>query len=129
MLTVDANTGIGIREAEVRILDFQNNEIVSIQVSQYGLGVYLERNKMYFQRKQEAQTITAVLDGVAASDILCTEDWLSATKTGTDNNSLTIRVTEAAEDRVAYVTFKGYSDRIEVHQSKYAIMILIVKME
>lgn len=121
VLTVDANTGIGIREAEVRILDFQNNEIVSIQVSQYGLGVYLERNKMYFQRKQEAQTITAVLDGVAASDILCTEDWLSATKTGTDNNSLTIRVTEAAEDRVAYVTFKGYSDRIEVHQSKYAI--------
>lgn len=121
VLTVDANTGIGIREAEVRILDFQNNEIVSIQVSQYGLGVYLERNKMYFQRKQEAQTITAVLDGVAASDILCTEDWLSATKTGTDNNSLTIRVTEAAEDRVAYVIFKGYSDRIEVHQSKYAI--------
>lgn len=121
VLTVDANTGTGIREAEVRILDFQNNEIVSIQVSQYGLGVYLERNKMYFQRKQETQTITAVLDGVAASDILCTEDWLSATKTGTDNNSLTIRVTEAAEDRVAYVTFKGYSDRIEVHQSKYAV--------
>lgn len=121
VLTVDANTGTGIRETEVRILDFQNNEIVSIQVSQYGLGVYLERNKMYFQRKQETQTITAVLDGVAASDILCTEDWLSATKTGTDNNSLTIRVTEAAEDRVAYVTFKGYSDRIEVHQSKYAV--------
>lgn len=41
--------------------------------------------------------------------------------TGTDNKSLTIRVTEVTENRVAYVTFKGYSDRIEVHQSKYAV--------
>lgn len=122
VLTVDANSGSGTRTADVKVFDFDKNEIATVQVSQYGAGLYLEQNKMYFQRKMAAQTIAVMLpDGMVASDIQCTESWLSATMTGTDNNSLTVRVTEATEDRVAYITFKGYSDRIEVHQSKYAV--------
>lgn len=122
LLEVDANSKSEARVADVKVLDFDNNEISSMQVSQYGTGLYVEKDKMYFQRNLGAQTITVNLpDGMMASDIQCSENWLSATMTGTDNKSLTIRVTEATENRVAYVTFKGYSDRIEVHQSKYAV--------
>lgn len=122
VLTVDANTENSAREAEIKVLDFDKNEITILQVFQYGAGVHIEQNKMYFQRKPEAQTITVKLpDGMTGSDIQCSENWLSATMTGTDNNSLTIRVTETTENRMAYVTFKGYSNRIEVHQSKYAV--------
>ena len=122
VLTVDMNTGNSAREAEIKVLDFDKNEIASVKVSQFGTGVYLEQSKIYFERPQQSLTIEVnVPDALTASDIQCSENWLSATMTGTDNKSLTIRVTEATENRVAYVTFKGYSDRIEVHQSKYAV--------
>lgn len=121
-LTIDANNRKEGRSADVKVFDFDNNEIASMQVVQYGTGLFVEQSKMYFQRNFGAQTIVVNLpDGMMASDIQCSENWLSATMTGTDNKSLTIRVAEATEDRVGYVTFKGYSDRIEVHQSKYAV--------
>lgn len=121
-LTVDANTENSAREAEIKVLDFDKNEIASIKVSQFGTGVYLEQSKIYFERPQQSLTIEVnVPDALTASDIQCTENWLSATLTGTGRNALTIRVTEAAENRVGYVTFSGYPDRIEVRQSKYAV--------
>lgn len=122
VLTVDANTGNSAREAEIKVLDFDKNEIASIKVSQFGTGVYLGQSKIYFERPQQSLTIEVnVPDALTASDIQCTENWLSATLTGTGRNALTIRVTEAAENRVGYVTFSGYPDRIEVRQSKYAV--------
>lgn len=122
VLTVDMNTGNSAREAEIKVLDFDKNEIASVKVSQFGTGVYLEQSKIYFERPQQSLTIEVnVPDALTASDIQCSENWLSATLTGTGRNALTIRVTEAAENRVGYVTFSGYPDRIEVRQSKYAV--------
>ena len=122
VLTVDTNTGNSAREAEIKVLDFDKNEIASVKVSQFGTGVYLEQSKIYFERPQQSLTIEVnVPDALTASDIQCSENWLSATLTGTGRNALTIRVTEAAENRVGYVTFSGYPDRIEVRQSKYAV--------
>lgn len=122
VLMVDANTGNNVREAEIKVLDFDKNEIASVKVSQFGTGLYLEQSKIYFERPQQSLTIAVnVPDALTASDIQCTESWLSATLTGTGRNALTIRVTEAAENRVGYVTFNGYPDRIEVRQSKYAV--------
>lgn len=122
VLTVDTNTGNSAREAEIKVLDFDKNEIASVKVSQFGTGVYLEQSKIYFERPQQSLTIEVnVPDALTASDIQCSENWLSATLTGTGRNALTIRVTEAAENRVGYVSFSGYPDRIEVRQSKYAV--------
>lgn len=122
VLTVDANTGNNVREAEIKVLDFDKNEIASVEVFQFGTGLYLEQRKIYFERPQQSLSIAVnVPDALTASDIQCSENWLSATLTGTGRNVLTIRVTEAAENRVGYVTFSGYPDRIEVRQSKYAV--------
>lgn len=74
VLTVDMNTGNSAREAEIKVLDFDKNEIASVKVSQFGTGVYLEQSKIYFERPQQSLTIEVnVPDALTASDIQCSE--------------------------------------------------------
>ena len=53
------------------------------------------------------------------SGIICSDDWFTATLTG--DGGLTVRVTDASENRKGVVSFAGFSKTLEIRQSKYAL--------
>lgn len=119
-LAAAANQSEEARTATVEMLDISGTPVGTVEVSQKGRGVELSADVMFFDRTSSSQTVDISVTGdFNQSGIICSDDWFTATLTG--DGGLTVRVTDASENRKGVVSFAGFSKTLEIRQSKYAL--------
>lgn len=119
-LAAAANHSEEERTATVEVLDIAGTTVGTVEVAQKGRGVELSADVMFFDRTSSSQTIDISATGdFNQNSIICSDDWFTATLTG--DGGLTVRVTDASENRKGVVSFAGFSKTLEIRQSKYAL--------
>ena len=107
------------REAKIVISNKTKTLSFTLTVSQRGIKFIPSQTKVGFDKNYSNKTITidTNIDWEASSN----QSWCTISKNG---NNLTIRATPysgSAANRKAIISFKGFSTKIEVDQSKYAL--------
>lgn len=107
------------REAKIVISNKTKTLSFTMTVTQHGIKFVPSQTKVGFDKNQSNKTITinTNIDWEASSN----QSWCTISKNG---NNLTIRATPysgSTANRKATISFKGFSTKIEVDQSKYAL--------
>ena len=117
-LTVEPNTSGSARKAKLAIKSSAGSTLAEMNVAQEENKIELSLNRIICDRKGLTKTIT--VNGFGDYNATSTADWCTVTKS-TDGNLLTITIKPTEENRKCEIKFEGFSNRIEVKQSKYAI--------
>lgn len=119
-IETDANLMVNERQTLVSILAETGETLAELEVKQSGRNIKFGTEKVYFNRKAGTQTIDITLpDDVDQSQINSSANWLTATISA-DRSKLILRTTETQVDRIANITVSGFTQKLEIHQSKYA---------
>ena len=107
------------RKGVVTLKSKDGKKSVTLNIVQKGIKFIPSQTKVCFDKNYSNKTITinTNLDWEASSN----QSWCTLTKNG---NNLTIRATPysgSTANRIATISFKGLSTKIEVDQSKYAL--------
>ena len=119
VLKAEANDKETERKGVVTLKSKDGKKSVTLNIVQKGIKFIPSQTKVCFDKNYSNKTITinTNLDWEASSN----QSWCTLTKNG---NNLTIRATPysgSAANRIATISFKGLSTKIEVDQSKYAL--------
>ena len=116
--SLTANTTGKERKAAITIKPNEGNLSVKMNITQLKAAIYVSKEKIWFDRNTGNQTITITDDLDNWEVESSSASWCTFTKSG---NNLTIRVNATNDDREAIIKFKGYSNILNVAQSKYAV--------
>ena len=119
VLKAEANDKEIERKGVVTLKSKDGKKSVTLNIVQKGIKFIPSQTKVCFDKNYSNKTITinTNLDWEASSN----QSWCTLTKNG---NNLTIRATPysgSTANRIATISFKGLSTKIEVDQSKYAL--------
>ena len=119
VLKANSNDKETERKGVVTLKSKDGKKSVTLNIVQKGIKFIPSQTKVCFDKNYSNKTITinTNLDWEASSN----QSWCTLTKNG---NNLTIRATPysgSAANRIATISFKGLSTKIEVDQSKYAL--------
>ena len=119
VLKAEANDKETERKGVVTLKSKDGKKSVTLNIVQKGIKFIPSQTKVCFDKNYSNKTITinTNLDWEASSN----QSWCTLTKNG---NNLTIRATPysgSTANRIATISFKGLSTKIEVDQSKYAL--------
>lgn len=107
-------------ESRNTVIYFRNksNELLSqIKIVQEGAYLEISNKNISFDKNSNYRTIE--IDTSASHlEAESSESWCTFSING---NNLTVRATASTTERTAVITFKGFSEQITVHQSKYAV--------
>ena len=117
-LTAEPNTSGSVRKAKLAIKSSAGSTLAEMNVAQEENKIELSLNRIICDRNGLTKTIT--VNGFGDYVATSTADWCTVTKS-TDGNLLTITIKPTEENRKCEIKFEGFTNRIEVKQSKYAI--------
>ena len=107
-------------ESRNTVIYFKNksNELLSqIEIVQEGAYLEISNKNINFDKNSNYRTIE--IDTSASKwEAESSESWCTFSING---NNLTVRATASTTDRTAIISFKGFSEKITVRQSKYAV--------
>ena len=116
--TYEANKTSDTRSATVTLSSKSGKRTATAELIQQPAYLKVSKTEVNFDKNRNNVTLTLETNKTEWEAISSDESWCSFT---TNGNQITIRSTEATEDRTATITFKNFDTTITVHQSKYAV--------
>lgn len=114
-LSVEDNVSEKPRTATITIASKDGSLKTIVKLTQSATSFENVPTTLYFDRNASNQQITLPVKGLQVKSNV---DWCSVSTNGT---ILTVRVATTTENRTATLTIDGFSGKITVNQSKYAI--------
>lgn len=117
-LSCEENRTLEDRTALIRISSKIDNDIIgTINLTQKGCTFVPSKEHVWFDRKSQILTINISTDMTTLPGVASDATWCTCS---TNGKQLTIRVTDATEERECLIKFDGINKAIKVTQSKYA---------
>lgn len=109
----------GVERKGTVTLTAKGAEAATVDVTQEGYVLNVQKEELYFDRNAGNQTINVSSNGSVDIEAVSSDpDWCTVSSNG---KALTVRVTATDADREAVISFPGFDDEIKVVQSKYAV--------
>lgn len=117
-VTLNYEVNMSEQDRETFVDVSSGNLSARIRVVQAGAPMGVSKETLFFDRNIGAQSVTVYCDLDDYVAVSSDSDWCTVSK---NDKGITIRVTSAVSDREAQITFPGFSPKINVIQSKYAV--------
>ena len=117
-VTCEENNSSAERRATVTLSSKSGNKSAMATIIQQPPYLTVSTSEWNCDRNRNNITITLTTNKSEWEAISSDDSWCTFSQNG---NQITIRTTEATEDRTATITFNNFDATIKVHQSKYAV--------
>ena len=117
-VTLNYEMNMSEQDRETFVYVSSGNLTVEIKVEQDGAPMSVSNETLFFDRNVGAQSVTIYCDLEDYEAVSSDSDWCTVSK---NDGGITIRVTSTTSDRETQITFPGFSPKIKVIQSKYAV--------
>ena len=118
LLKKKENNSSAERRATVTLSSKSGNKSAMATIIQQPPYLTVSTSEWNCDRNRNNITITLTTNKSEWEAISSDDSWCTFSQNG---NQITIRTTEATEDRTATITFNNFDATIKVHQSKYAV--------
>ena len=118
IVTCEENNSSAERRATVTLSSKSGNRSATVTIIQRTPYLTVSTSEWNCDKNRNNITITLNTNKSEWEATSSDESWCTFSQNG---NQITIRTTEATEDRTATITFENFDTTIKVHQSKYAV--------